>query len=606
MSISPVNPTSVASRLVVEHLTVSTSRSGDPVIRDVSITARSGEVLGLVGESGCGKTTLGLAMLGYVRRGLRLSAGRVLLDGQDLRDLSAERLRSLRGSQLAYVPQDPATALNPVRRIGPQVREVLSYHGYSSGQMSARIDELLAEVGLDLVPRAMQAYPHQLSGGQQQRAAIAMAFACRPSLIVLDEPTTGLDVTTQRTILKTISELCSRYGVAAVYVSHDVAVVGEIADRVAVMYAGRLVEIGGTDRVFAEPRHPYTQGLLRAVPSPNQALHLVGMEGTPPRPESRPEGCSFAPRCGLVADRCRREVPELLAAPTMAHQAACFFSDAVTSSLPLGLATPSPPARGDATDVVDTSALLAISGLEASYGNSKVLHDVTMSVTRGSCVAVVGESGSGKSTLARCIAGLHESWSGEITLDGRGLTPGIRQRSSGQLQRLQYIFQNPYASLNPRRSIGSLVAQPIDHFSRESRERRDAAVAAALRAVSLPVELSAFYPDQISGGERQRVAIARAVAVGPSLLICDEVTSALDVSVQALVVEMLRQLQREQHLSLLFITHNLALVRSIAQHVVVMQDGRIVEEGPVGAVLDHPQADYTKRLLLDAPQLEMR
>ena len=585
-------------RLRVEHLSVVTKDAGVPVVEDVTLTVHAGEVVGLVGESGCGKTTLGLAMLAYTRRGLRVAAGSVVLDGTDLLGLSTRQLRQLRGSRLAYVPQDPGTALNPTRRIGPQVREALSYHDYSAQEIDERITELLVEVGLDSVPGVLDAYPHQLSGGQQQRAAIAMAFACRPSLIVLDEPTTGLDVTTQRTVLRTIADLCSRYGVAAVYVSHDVAVVGELAGRVAVMYAGRIVEVGDVADVFAHPTHPYTQGLLRAIPSPDRAEQLVGMEGVPPRPGARPPGCSFAPRCPFAEARCVEKVPEPVRATGEHHLVRCVLAGEARQP------SPRPPVVTTSRDAAspDLPPLLAVDHLNASYGSFQALHDVSLNVARGDCLAVVGESGSGKTTLARCVAGLHTAWTGSIEVDGRALPPGIRTRQAHDLQELQYIFQNPYASLNPRRSIGALVAQPVDHFSEASRHERDAAVMAALNAVSLPADIGGLYPDQLSGGERQRVALARAIAVGPSLLICDEVTSALDVSVQALVVEMLRNLQREHSLALLFITHNLALVRSIAQRVLVMRDGRVVEEGTVSDVLDRPREDYTRRLLADVPR----
>ena len=300
-------------KLQVEHLTIAAAR-GAEILQDVSLDVYAGEVLGLVGESGSGKTTLALAMIGYVRRGLRFAGGAVRLDGLDVLALPEDDLRKLRGSTLAYVPQDPATALNPARRIGPQLREALTFHGRDDDEAADRVHQLLAEVGLGSVPNVLDAFPHQLSGGQQQRATIAMAFACRPAIIVLDEPTTGLDVTTQRRVLETVGRLCSDYGVAAVYVSHDVAVVGELANRVAVLYAGRVVEVGAMADVFGAPAHPYTRGLLRAVPSPDRAEHLVGMEGLPPRPGARPAGCSFAPRCPLAVDECRAAVPDLVAA----------------------------------------------------------------------------------------------------------------------------------------------------------------------------------------------------------------------------------------------------------------------------------------------------
>jgi peptide/nickel transport system ATP-binding protein len=582
-------------KLQIEHLTIAAAR-GAEILQDVSLDVYAGEVLGLVGESGSGKTTLALAMIGYVRRGLRFAGGAVRLDGLDVLALPEDDLRKLRGSTLAYVPQDPATALNPARRIGPQLREALTFHGRDDAEAADRVHQLLAEVGLGSVPNVLDAFPHQLSGGQQQRATIAMAFACRPAIIVLDEPTTGLDVTTQRRVLETVRQLCSDYGVAAVYVSHDVAVVGELANRVAVLYAGRVVEVGAMTDVFGAAEHPYTRGLLRAVPSPDRAGHLVGMEGLPPRPGARPAGCSFAPRCPLVVDECRVAVPDLVAASAAGHAARCIFVGQERSAR-----RSAEPERTHSTTTSD-EAILVVEGLGASYGATAVLHDISLEIPRGACVAVVGESGSGKTTLARCVVGLHRSWSGRIRFQEAELAPGVHERSIEELRLLQYVFQNPYASLNPRRSIGGLVAQPVDHFSKLARSDRDRAVRDAIASVSLSVELVSRYPDQLSGGERQRVAIARTLAVSPSLLVCDEVTSALDVSVQASVVELLRRLQSEHGLSLLFITHNLALVRSIAQQVVVMREGRVVESGPVEAVLDDPQDPYSRALMHDVPR----
>ena len=590
--------------LVAEDLEVSLAGSRSRVLEDVSLEIAPGEILGVVGESGSGKTTLGLAMIGYVRRGLTITGGSVRFDGAELRDLPAGELRKLRGTRLAYVPQDPGTALNPLIRVGSLLREVLTVHGRTKAQADARISEVLAEVGLPGGEDLLAAYPHQLSGGQQQRFALAMAFASRPSLIVLDEPTTGLDVTTQRTVLDTVADLCSSYGVAAVYVSHDVAVVSELAHRIAVMYAGRVIESGSTEEVFRRPLHPYTKGLLRAVPSPKLARHLVAMEGVPPRPGKRPIGCYFEPRCPVSVAACRVEQPALLPSESRTHLVRCLL---VSERGPEATA-PAFPASGElhvnGTSVNGTSPLLAISSVSASYGATQVLDDVSLSVRPNACVAIVGESGSGKTTLARCITGLHTSWQGEIAFHGLPLPHGVKSRANDVLRRIQYVFQNPYASLNPRRTIGATIGLPLMHFrDRASWKDVDADVEAAMRSVSLPPELASRYPDQLSGGERQRVAIARALVVSPELLVCDEVTSALDVSVQAAIVEMLRRLQEERDLALLFITHNLALVRSIAQEVVVVQHGRIVEHGSVEDVLERPQHAYTKRLVEHVPDL---
>ena len=605
-----LNPTggngAAGARVVVDHVTVKARKSAAEVIQDISLSVAAGEILGVVGESGSGKTTLGLAMISYARRGLEISHGSVLVDGKDLGSLSDEELRALRGTALAYVPQDPGTALNPARRIGSQLAETLTAHRYSKNDADARIEELLDEVGLRSVSNVLQAYPHQLSGGQQQRVTLAMAFACRPGLIVLDEPTTGLDVTTQRIVLATAKQMCTRHGVAAIYVSHDILVVGAVADRVAVVYSGRVVEIGTTEEVFGSPQHPYTRGLLRAVPSPERSGRLVGMEGVPPRPGQRPVGCVFVSRCPVRVERCQRERPELTAAGAEHHLARCFLVGEVAgrepSSLREGGEAPTP---GEPTTTLPQAhgAVLQVSGLDAHYGAWQVLHDVRLAVPPNTCVAVVGESGSGKTTLARCLAGLHTAWTGTITFEGAELPPGARGRSLEALRGMQYVFQNPYASLNPRRTIGGLLSQPLEHFTKLGRRDRTLRVVQAIESVSLSTAMLDRYPDQLSGGERQRVAIARALVAEPRILICDEVTSALDVSVQAAVVELLRRLQAEQNLSLLFITHNLAVVRSIAQQVVVMKTGQIVESGLTDGVLDNPQTDYTKQLLEDIPKM---
>jgi peptide/nickel transport system ATP-binding protein len=589
-----------SARVQVDGLTVSVKGSGAPVVESVSLEVAAGEVLGLVGESGSGKTTLGLAMIGHVRRGLEITAGRIHFDGADLLSLNSDAIKELRGAAMCYVPQDPAAALNPVMKLDGQLREVLTAHGRSKAETEERVNEVLAEVGLEGRADLLQSYPHQLSGGQQQRVAIAMAFACRPKLIVMDEPTTGLDVTTQRTVLNTVAKMCTAYGVAAVYVSHDVVVVGELSQRVAVLYAGEIVESGPTAEVFTSPAHPYTEGLLRAVPSPDRSQRLVRMDGIPPRPGSRPHGCSFAPRCPLRIDRCTAARPELIQAGGPTRSARCILvPERLAAHRP---AFPAEPLPVDQVSATATDAVLHAEHLSASYRAGPVLRDVGLSVAPNACVAVVGESGSGKTTLARCITGLHTNWQGSIAFNGAPLVPGVYQRSRESLRAIQYIFQNPYASLNPRRTVGALISQPLEHFSKGSARERDAKVFDAIDSVSLSGDIADRYPDQLSGGERQRVAIARALVVDPELLICDEVTSALDVSVQAAIVEMLRRLQRERGLALLFITHNLALVRSIAQHVIVMQSGRVVEAGPVEQILHSPKDPYTQHLLEDVPK----
>ena len=593
---SALGPAGDKVRLDVRGLEVRLGRTGPDVVSDVSFTVPAGQVLGLVGESGSGKTTVVLALLGHARRGLSISSGEVRVDGVDLLQLSAAQLRAVRGARVAYVPQDPAAALNPTLRVGTQLNEAIRVHPGAVEDPGGRIREVLQEAHLDASPELLRRYPHQLSGGQQQRVGLAMAFACRPALIVLDEPTTGLDVSTQRHVLDTIRSLCAAYGVAAVYVSHDLAVVGGLVSDVAVMYSGQIIEAGPTAKVFGDPLHPYTRGLLSAVPSPLQATRLTGIDGQPPRPGRRPAGCSFAPRCDYATEECRSQQPEPVLIDARAVR--CLRVAQVRES-----STSVAAALGRAATAADEVPILSLRDVAASHGRRLVLSGVDLDVPAESCVAVVGESGSGKTTLARCIVGLHRNWTGDIRFEGAPLTAGTRDRPRQVLRRVQYIFQNPYTSLNPRKTIGQIVAQPLEQYLRLGYRERSQRTARALADVSLGADFLSRYPDQLSGGERQRVAIARALVVEPDLLVCDEVTSALDVSVQAVIVELLRGLQSEHRIAMIFITHNLALVRSIAQSVVVLRDGAVVESGPVGQVLDRPADPYTARLMQDVPKL---
>jgi peptide/nickel transport system ATP-binding protein len=591
-------------RVVINGLRVVLAGSSVDVVDDIALTVAAGEVVGLVGESGSGKTTVALTLLGHSRRGLAVDAGTVTVEGRDVLALDPRELQRMRGRKVAYVPQDPSSALNPALKVGAQLREALTVHAKDDPSLpkpDVRMAEMLAEVSLPATDEILHSYPHQLSGGQQQRIGLAMAFACRPELIVLDEPTTGLDVATQRHVLDTVRGLCSSYGVAAVYVTHDLAVVSEIADRVAVMYAGRLIELGETKTVFETPAHPYTDGLLKAIPSPEICHALVGMEGQPPSPGRRPPGCLFEPRCSHAMPACATDRPAMVDVDGGAHWARCFRArELVATSTGVDLLR---SAGTDDAVVGGGDDLLVVKDLDGFYSEKQILFDVALTVPETSCVAVVGESGSGKTTLARCITGLHGHWSGSVMFHGKELQAFAKERDLEVLRAVQYIFQNPYTSLNPRKTVGQLIEQPLAHFGRYSARERAERVVATLEAAALSGDFLGRYPDQLSGGERQRVAIARALVVEPKMLVCDEVTSALDVSVQAAIVELLRRLQRERGLSLLFITHNLALVRSIAQEVVVLHEGRVVERGSTDEVLSHPVDEYTIRLLEDVPKL---
>jgi peptide/nickel transport system ATP-binding protein len=602
LELTPSTDTGREVRVDVAGLQVRLTGTPFDVVSDVSFQVRSGELLGLVGESGSGKTTVALALLGYTRRGLEVASGSVMVGGTDMVTAPAKTLQRMRGAEVAYVPQDPASALNPILRIGPQLMEVLRDHpdavaAKGLGDLKARVQQTLEEAGLGGIPGLLKAYPHQLSGGQQQRVALAMAFAMRPSVIVLDEPTTGLDVTTQRHVLDTVRKLCQSYGVAAVYVSHDLAVVGGLVNQLIVLYAGKVVENGPTSVVFGSPSHPYTRKLLRAIPSPERSEALEGIEGQPPHPTRRPHGCEFAPRCRLAIPACT-EAPVPVVSLSADHQVRCIRTELTTGpDAHRALAIESTPS--DSPNV-----LLRVSDLSARYGATAVLFDVNLTVDRDQCVAVVGESGSGKTTLARCIVGLHSSLSGQVQFGAQVLPGPALRRSREDLRSIQFIFQNPYTALNPRKTIGQILEQPLVHFFPSlTRAEREEQISQVLADVALGTDFWSRYPDQLSGGERQRVAIARALVVSPELLVCDEITSALDVSVQATIVELLRRLQAERNLSLLFITHNLALVRSIASSVVVLSKGRVVESGLVSTVFEQPTDPYTIRLLEDVPKL---
>jgi peptide/nickel transport system ATP-binding protein len=594
-------PGAGGTAVAVQDLEIAIESTGTPVVSDVSFTITPGEIFGVVGESGSGKTTVGLALLGHARRGLRIAGGSVRLGEQSILDLSEEQLRRLRGTLVSYVPQDPASSLNPALRIGLQLREVIEAHTTLAGRaVDDRVAEMMAEVALPVDRAFLRRYPHELSGGQQQRVGLAMAFANRPRLIVLDEPTTGLDVTTQAHVLSTVRDLAELHQVAALYVSHDLAVVATLARRVAVMYAGRIVEIGTADQLFQSAGHPYTRRLIGAIPRLTGGRSLVGIPGRAASPGRRPPGCAFAPRCSLRVEQCETAMPPLvMVGPD--HEVRCIRAAEVLSGQQSRAGDPvTMPSVAEGEQPA-----LRLTDVVASYGRTEILHSVSLSVAAHECVALVGESGSGKTTVARSIAGLHRDWTGSIALSGTELRRAARQRSGEERRRINYIFQNPYGSLNPRQTIGQIIGQPLRVFGIASGREADQRIGEMLERVSLTAGYARRYPDQLSGGERQRVAIARALVADPTVLICDEVTSALDVSVQAAIVELLGSLQRDLGLAMLFITHNLPLVRSIAQRVLVMSQGVIVEEGDTGQVLTDPRDPYTRQLLANTPSLEV-
>ncbi|MBM6621709.1 ABC transporter ATP-binding protein [Micrococcaceae bacterium RIT802] len=540
--------------------------AGQEILHGIGFDLHPGKILALVGESGSGKTTAGLACMGHFRQGLRLTEGSVFLGSEaasgNLLDLAPTQVRLLRGGTISYVPQDPALSLNPAMRIGDQIAETLQVHGFgsSSAERAERVAEVLAEVGLASDTAYQRRYPHQLSGGQQQRVGIAMAFACRPSVMVLDEPTTGLDVTTQALVLQTIDEMAERHQVAGLYITHDLAVVATVADEVLVMLSGEVVERGTTEEVLFHPQHRYTRKLLNAVPD---------LDG-------------------------KRRVGDV---------------EAITGEQPLVF--PGPHSPGDQRinplaepgDHGPTSStdLLEVSGLELAYGSAQILDGIDFTLGVGESMMLLGESGSGKTTLSRCVAGLNDDYRGTITLRGTKLAPGTRSRTAEQRQGIQYVFQSPFSSLNPRRSILESVEVPLKMAGTTDKRERRSRVLEALDRVKLGASYLDRRPGELSGGERQRAAIARALVNAPSVLVCDEVTSALDVSVQASILDLLRTLQLETGMAMLFVTHNIALARHISQSLAVLQKGRIVDVGPTDEVLTNPRHAYTRQLLDHVP-----
>ncbi|MGD6746914.1 dipeptide ABC transporter ATP-binding protein [Streptomyces sp. BH106] len=595
-------------------------------VRDVSFTLRRGETLAVVGESGSGKSTTALALTRMLPGTGRITAGSVRLDGTELTTAGERELRAVRGARIGMVFQDPMTSLNPVLSVRAQLDDVLRAHGGGNrAARRARAEELLGLVGIPDPRRRLDDHPHQFSGGQRQRVLIAMALANEPDVLLADEPTTALDATVQKQILSLVTRLNEESGTALVLITHNMGVVARTCERVLVMYGGSVVEDGPTDRVLTRPRHPYTGGLLAAVPrlSAPSGTRLTGIPGAPPDLSLPLVGCAFAPRCAFADTECGVAVPVLEAGPEGGHLVACRHPDevsGVSGDVPRkrdGLAV---LARREAELDVELEAdlpqgvgapLLAATGLRKEFrgrGRSGrrqpvvAVDDVSLRLDAGETLGVVGESGSGKSTLARMLAHAHPADAGTITLRGGNVTRPSRAGLRALRREVQLVFQDPYASLNPRMTVGDIIGEPLlVHGLQPERTARRARVAELLELVGLDAAAADRLPRAFSGGQRQRVGIARALAPEPSVLICDEPVSALDVSVQAQIVNLLSDLQRDLGLALLFIAHDLAVVRQVSHRVAVMHQGRIVETGPADEVCERPQDPYTQALLAAVP-----
>ncbi len=552
-------------------------------LQDVGFAVDRGGAVALVGESGSGKSTVVLALLGLLGDA-RAAARRMAWDGTDLRTQAA----AVRGRRIAAVFQDPASCLNPALTIGTQVAEPLRVHArLPARQARARVEALLAEVGLPRPAALMADYPHQLSGGMKQRVAIAMALAADPELLLLDEPTTALDVTVEAGILDLLTQLRDRRGLSLLLVSHNLGIVGRLCDRAVVLYAGRVVEDGAAATVLHAPRHPYTRGLLAALPRLGSAAPLSPIPGGLPDLRAPDPGCNFRPRCPFAAAGC--EQPQRLLAGS--HAVRCHRADAILDQAwptpPLGMARPEPGA-----------VLMEAAGLRCRFGPVRAVEDVSLTIARSEVLGLVGESGCGKTTLGWLLLRLAQADAGSLWFGGKAVpsVPGAEFR-----RRAQIVLQNPDTALNPRHRVGTILRRPLRHFGLAA---SPAEIVRLLELVRLPPSYAARFPHQLSGGEKQRVGIARALASRPDFLVCDEAVSALDVSVQAATLNLLAELRRTLGLSMLFISHDIAVVSYLADRVAVMYGGVIMELGPAQAVLRPPFHPYTEALLSAVPTLD--
>ncbi|MDO5641148.1 MAG: ABC transporter ATP-binding protein [Paracoccus sp. (in: a-proteobacteria)] len=571
------------------------------VVRGVSYDVRAGETVALVGESGCGKSVSSMAAMRLLAEPeTTRCTGEVMLDGRPIQHLPEEAMRRIRGREIAMIFQEPMTALNPLVRIGTQITEAMREHlGLSAAEADARALDLLKKVGMTDPARRLRQYPHELSGGMRQRVLIAIALSCEPKLIIADEPTTALDVTIQTQILDLLKALTTEMRIGLLLITHNLGLVARYADRVNVMYAGQIVESGTTQQVMTQPRHRYTQGLLAAIPRLDRArlaeLHTI--PGQPPSPRAFPEGCAFRPRCPAATDLCRRQPDSEMAEP--GHSFACHFP--AEGLLPAPALQNAPVARAETAPILKVRGLTKLFHLRDGQVVTAV-NGIDLDVPKGGTLGLVGESGCGKSTVARTLLRLEAASGGSADFEGRDLLTLDGRDLRAMRRMVQVIYQDPYTSLNPRHSIGRALAEPIlVHGLAPNRRAAQARALELLEMVSLPADVADRYPHQMSGGQRQRVGIARALSMEPELIICDEPVSALDVSIQAQIINLLARLKDQLGLSFLFIAHDLAVVRHISDQIAVMYLGRVMERGRTEEVFANPRHPYTRALMEAVP-----